>query len=231
MSYKTTELTSTLTMNNLTSLSPSSNDFLVGGSSALTTGTRVPTPTPNLLYYWQGYQGGTGSNYYYKISNGRNRFTWRQIGGLPSSLGFKDPEGNTYSDTFHYSSYVTPQSRDSSSTPPSVATNNWHMGFTLTEGVYYLNARISTRFLDNTGWIECAWHDQNDNIVGPRQIMSEGSSYTESHTDRVIAIVTVGSSGNTYGIKATAISAEDDIGIHMNGNDIKTSSIFIERLS
>lgn len=231
MSYNTTELTSTLTMNSVASVSPLSNDYLVGGSSALATNSQLPIVQQPLVYYWQGTQGGTGSTYYYRTDNGRNRFTWRQQGGPPSSMGLKDPAGNTYSDGHYDSNYVTPQGRDTSSTPTPTGTANWHMGFTLEQGNYLLYARISTNHVNSTGWIECAWHDENDNIVGPRQMMADRGAPSEKvHTDMVIALVEVGSSGGTYGVKATQVSGTNHIAIHMNGNDIRTSVVMIERL-
>ena len=231
MSYNTTKLTSTLTMNSLASISPSTNDYLVGGSSALATNSQLPVVQQPLVYYWQGTEGGTGSAYNYNISNGRNRFTWRKTGGPLTSMSLKDPAGNTYSDVHYDSSYVTPQDRDSSSTPVTSATSKWHMGFTLEEGVYLLYARISTNHRDSGAWIECAWHDENDNIVGPRQMMADrGAPAQKVHTDMVIALVEVGASGGTYGVKATEISDPQRVAIHMTGNDIRTSLVMIERL-
>lgn len=232
MSYNTTELTSTLTMNSLASVSPNNADYLVGGSSALATNPQLPVVQKPLVYYWQGAQGGTGSTYYYRTDNGRNRFTWRMIGGIPSSSSYKDPDGNTYNDYHYDSDYVSPQPRNTSSTPVNISpTSNWHMGFTLEQGNYLLYARISTNHVNSSGWVECAWHDENDNIVGPRQMMADrGTPSGKVHTDMVIAVVEVGASGGTYGVKATQVSGNNHVAIHMSSNDMKSSVVMIERL-
>ena len=228
MSYKTTKITSTMNLSSLASLSPNNNDYIIGGSSALTTGQNIPKVSQPLMYYWQGTTGGTGSTYYYRTDNGRNTFTWRMIGGLASSFSFLDPDGNVYDDYHYDDTYVTTISRDTSSTPVPVATNNWHRGFTLSEGTYLLKARISTNHVNSNGWIECAWHDSSNNIVGPRQMMADrGANF---HLDFVFAIVTVGSGGESYYVKATAVSGNAHVAIHMNSNDMRTSVVTIEKL-
>lgn len=224
MSYKTTKITSTMNLSSLASLSPNNNDYIIGSSSALATGQNIPKVLQPLSYYWQGNQGGTGSTYYYRTDNGRSTFTWRMIGGNSG----QDPEGNNYTDYHYDDTYVTVITRDASSTPVPVATTGWHRGFTLTEGKYLLKARISTNHVNSNGWIECAWHDSSNNIVGPRQMMADrGANF---HLDFVLAIVSVDSGGESYYVKTTDVSGNSHVAIHMSASDIKTSVVSIEKL-